>query len=193
MATPKKHTLLHHYQALIAGLDVPELLPDDFAIGVRGQRLDKVGLAKALSTKSQPLLDYQAAEVALERARQAAERATADAKAYAEQVDVALKAYLTPRHPKLPKLDIKPKAMPKPLTTEQTLMRTLKSNATRKARGTLGPRQKLSIRSLTVPTTKIVIDDSGLHIAEPEGSPPSGASPPEPASHANPGEVTPSS
>jgi hypothetical protein len=175
MATPKKFELLDHLEALLAGLNKPDLLPANFSMSVSGKRLGRAGLATALEAQAKPFNDLKAAEVALKAAQEAAKKATQAAKEFAAQVDEGFKATLTLRSPSLAVLDIRPKVDRPPMTTEQVLMRTLKANETRKRRGTLGPRQKRAIKATTVPQTMLVVNDSGVHRTAGSGSTPAKA------------------
>ena len=162
MSTPYRFALLDHLQTLIAGMAAPDLLPENFSMSISGANRDREQLSADLMEAARPFEAVKEAERALAMARQAADAAAAHAEALAERIDAACKASLGFDNPKLAALGIKPRPEFKPLSTEQLLVRKLKSAATRVKRGTLGPRQKRAIQTHEVPPTRLVVDDDGV-------------------------------
>lgn len=58
----------------------------------------------------------------------------------------ALKGMMGPNNPALTNLGIEPEKVPAPLTAEKQVIKAAKNAATRKARGTLGSKQKKAIK-----------------------------------------------
>jgi hypothetical protein len=69
---------------------------------------------------------------------------------------------------------------PKPLTSEEKLLRAAKAKLTRQKRGTLGKRQKAALKQTTAPTVQVNADGTSVVIASPPPAPsgPAGATPP---------------
>lgn len=64
-----------------------------------------------------------------------------------------IKSVLGKQNPDLEYYDIKPERERTPPTPEESVSRTKQSNATRAARGTLGPKQKAQIKGVVATTT----------------------------------------
>jgi hypothetical protein len=72
----------------------------------------------------------------------------AEAKAYCSALKAAVITYLgSENSPRLAKFGLKPRKSRAPLTSEQLAVRAAKVRATRKLRGTMGPRKKAGIKS----------------------------------------------
>jgi hypothetical protein len=98
---------------------------------------------------------YQAesdAETALANAEQAREVMAVTAVPRFEAIRGALKSMLGKKSPALATVGITPDKTPAPLTVEQKQVKVAKALATRKARGTMGPKQRAKIKG-TVPAS----------------------------------------
>jgi hypothetical protein len=184
--------LLAHVQSQIVAIQKPGLLPATFSMPVGGVQYDAANLATKLQGAVAPLVDVANLKAALAKAEAAAEAAIAAARALSQQVDSGFKAAFGLTSPTLTELDLKPKVARTPMTTEQKLLMAAKAKATRIARGTLGPKQKAALKALTVPSTNMVLDNTGLHEAAPAVSQPASTGASSPTAPAVPVSTTPS-
>ena len=151
------HTLM---KALAAGL--PKLPATVTGVGVKGQTYTLQALADQITLLDGPY----AASVKADQDKVAAEQALAPVdqttREFIGLTVAALKALLGRTAPALENLGIQPDKVPIALTVEQKAAKTAKANATRKARGTMGKRQKAKVTGQTpaatspAPTTPVV-------------------------------------
>jgi hypothetical protein len=156
------HTLM---KALAAGL--PKLPATVTGVGVKGQTYTPQALADQITQLDAPY----AASVKADQDKVAAEQALAPVdqttRAFVGLTVTALKALLGRTSPALQDLGIEPDKVPIALTVEQKAAKTAKANATRKARGTMGKRQKERIHGTSpaatspAPTTPILTPPAG--------------------------------
>ncbi len=92
---------------------------------------------------------YQAeadAKAALAAARQARIKLQPKALPRLRLITEAVKGMMGPNNPALTNLGIEPEKVPAPLTAEKQVLKAERNAATRKARGTLGAKQKKAIK-----------------------------------------------
>jgi hypothetical protein len=92
---------------------------------------------------------YQAekdAEIALQKATKAREDLAVTAIPRYEAIRASLKTMIGKKNPDLTKIGLEPDRTPAPLTVDQKKTKVSRALATRKARGTMGPKQKAKIK-----------------------------------------------
>ena len=159
LKTPTAPRLLHEVMAFIEG--VPQVLPPGSHVGVQGVEYGPEALVAKLEEVLKPVKDVVNAEDAAKVARREIQAQYEPTRQFLTAFVAALRGYLGANNPKLATLGIKPARPATPLSVTAKLQRALKAKATRKARGTLGRRQRKAIKAESFPL--VVIDDAGLH------------------------------
>jgi len=137
-----------------------------------------VAVIQARIDKRQAVL---AARAAYHTAVLAADQEVAETEAIVEDVRATILAMYSTSPDVLGDFGLAPKKPRTPLTVEQKLVAQAKRAATRKARGTLGPKQKAKIVGTVTGSIVVPVDGSGMSVSS--GS---SASTPAPATAASP-------
>lgn len=135
---------LKRYNDLIAGLNAAA--PGGVSeIAVAGTSYTIAALVAKLTLHRDLFAAVVKAEAALTAAVQAREAEMPQAGTFLGDACRSVKAAMGRTNPDLSKYGLKQDKEPQPMTAEQLVERNAKSAATRKARGTLGPKQKAKI------------------------------------------------
>ena len=144
--------------ALLAALKgmragIPNLPAGTTQIVAGGQVSTPAQLEAELDTY---IATYQAAEdaeLALQNAEKARDTLAVTVVPRFEALRTSFKGMLGKKNPDLTKVGLEPDKTPAPLTLQQKQAKAAKAAATRKARGTLGPKQKAAIKGQVPPAT----------------------------------------
>ena len=157
---PTAPRLLAEMMRFIEG--VPQVLPVGSHVGIQGVEYGPDALVAKLQEVLKPVTDVVNAEQAAKNARREIQVQYASTRHFLTAFAAALRGYLGANNPKLAALGIKPVQPAAPLTVAAKLQRALKAKATRKARGTLGRRQRKAIKAESFPPA--YVDGTGLHL-----------------------------
>jgi hypothetical protein len=133
---------------ITAGL--PKLPSTLTGVSVEGTTYTPTTLAAKFATYTGPFQAAETAATAKQVADEARDAIQAEAHAFTMATVTALKAALGRTSASLETVGITPDKVPTPLTATQKVTRAQKAAATRKARGTLGKKQRAKIHG-TVP------------------------------------------
>jgi hypothetical protein len=143
--------LLTLMKAISGGLSK---LPSNLTgVSVEGTTYTGAALAAKFATYTAPFQAAEDADTAKQVADEARDAVQTEAHAFTMATVAALKAALGRTSATLETVGIAPDKVPAPLTAAQKVTRAQKAAATRKARGTLGPKQKAKITGAVPPAT----------------------------------------
>ena len=136
-------------QAAIAG--VKSELADGASLTLAGAVFSKAELISALETDLSHILATREAFLAYKSALQARNGSAAEVEAHLATLRIALAGQYGDGSSELAKFGMKPRKPRTPLTAEQELAKVTNARTTRALRGTMGSRQKESIRATGAP------------------------------------------
>ncbi len=119
----------------------------------RGTQVTIGGVSRSAEEVARKLDAYIASYEAVRATRVLLDQQTAArngnqrlAKTLREDIEPGIRSLVGPRNPELTKFGFKPKKAPRKLTSDAQSKKVERMRATRQARGTRGPRQKLGIK-----------------------------------------------